>query len=193
MRVLPCLKQKLQRVWCSWIHGYSLNRWGGVNLCFAPHTSAKGQPAFLPSWAYLFLTTGHQFFRKPYAARRGKKVNCLPCSLTNETTKWPGIVKPQCFMSMRFLLTSWETLISPVPCIWDMLLPLWLAESGHSWVWDCSMCIFASQGKRSWERVQEGWEVTTHTQLASLPRGSPQLRMILQSGVWTTDSEHSSG
>lgn len=52
-----------------------------------------------------------------------QKVNCLPCSLTNETTKWPGTVKPQCFMSMRFLLTSWETLISPVPCIWDMLLP----------------------------------------------------------------------
>lgn len=53
-------------------------RWCGVNLCFAPHTSAKGQPAFLPSWTYLFLTTGHQFCRKPCTAKRGAEGKSSP-------------------------------------------------------------------------------------------------------------------
>lgn len=46
-------------------------RWCDMNLCFAPHTLAKEQLAFLLPWAYLFLTTGHCFCRKQCVPRRG--------------------------------------------------------------------------------------------------------------------------
>lgn len=99
---------------------------------------------------------------------REQKINRLPCSLANETTKWPGLVKPQCFMSMRFLLTSWETVISPVPFVWDMLLP---TVASREWP-QLGMGLQHVHFRLTWKKVlrrSSGGMRNDHTHIACSP------------------------
>lgn len=87
-------------------------------------------------------------------------------------------------MSMRFLLTSWETVISPVLLVWYVLLP---TVASREWtqlgmgLWHVHFCLV---WKKVLRRISGGMRNNhTHTRLAPLAYGSLWLRMILRSGV----------
>ena len=97
-----------------------------MNLCFAPHTLAKEQPAFLPSQDFLIFNSWSQVLQEAMCGknRSRRQVISLAFSLMRPQNDMAihSTIKPQCLMSRRLLLTSLKAVSSPVLLVQDMLL-----------------------------------------------------------------------